>query len=145
MELPLPLPRWSRIIIAIVAGEVLPILTLVLVVALYGFVAHGPGTLTPEAVAQIAGLWVGPIAGAVVAFGGGWWAGQASASPVRQAVIIGAGIAAIDLTILVLAGEALRPLFLLSNLGKLGAAVAGGFGIAYQQRRRAAMRKLANE
>ena len=122
--------RWRRIGLAVLAGEALPILLLVLLVMMYGALVRRPGAPTPEVFAQHAGLWVGPIAGAVVAFGAAWWAGRASRAPVLQAVVIGAGIAILDLTILTVMGEPFRLLFWLSNAVKVVAALLGGILVA---------------
>ena len=118
---------WLRVLTAIVLGEVLPIVALYLIVALYGVVANSPSLPSANAFAQSAGVWVGPIAGAIIAYAVSNWAGsETPAYAVPQALIIGVAIGAIDLGILVAMDVELRPFFFASNAAKLFAAVFGG-------------------
>lgn len=54
--------RWTRVAIAVVFAEALPILALVGVVVVYGFLRK-ESSLKPEEFAPMAGNWVGPIGG----------------------------------------------------------------------------------
>jgi hypothetical protein len=119
--------HWLRVLIAIVLGEVLPLVILYLLVALYGVVANSPSLPSADAFAQSAGLWVGPIAGSIIAYIVSLWAGsETPAYAVPQALIIGLAIAAIDPGILVAMDVQMRPLDFASNAAKFFAAVFGG-------------------
>jgi hypothetical protein len=129
-----PVLRWARTGVAIGLGEALPILVLVAVIALYSaFFAPGQG-LSPDAFARRAGRFVGPIAGAITAFGLSWWACRGRTAPTRQAALIGLGIANLDLIILLNAGETISPLVVLSNMGKIVAAILAGLLLARRER-----------
>lgn len=116
-------PRWRRVALAIVAGEMLPILALILVVAIAG----GGDADSRNAFAQRAGAWVGPIAGAISVFGLSIWAGRpVPQHAILQSAVIGIGIALVDASILASSGAGFRWLFVISNGGKIVAALAGG-------------------
>lgn len=120
--------RWPRVIVAIVAGELAPILVLFLATLVHALRTGDPD---PAAYAARTGLWLGPAAGIACAFLLAAWAGRASpAAAVRQGAFVGVAIAMLDFGILALAGEPFRVLFLLSNAGKIAAAVAGGWLVA---------------
>lgn len=116
-------PRWRRVALAIVAGEVLPILALILVVGIAG----GADAPTRDAVTQRAGAWVGPVIGAIAAFALSIWAGRpAPQHAILQSAVIGIGIALVDASILASSGAGFRWLFVISNGGKIAAALLGG-------------------
>jgi hypothetical protein len=124
-------PTFSpgRMLTAIVVGEALPIALLVAVVAVFG-----PDD--PERASQFArsvGSWMGPVAGAAAVFGLSWWAGNGSSHPALQGGLIGVAVALIDAGLLAAAGEGFARLFVVSNLGKIAAGLAGG-GLAGRRR-----------
>lgn len=101
----------------------LPILALILVVAIAG----GGDADSRNAFAQRAGTWVGPIAGAIAAFGLSIWAGRpVPQHALLQSAVIGIGIAFIDTSMLASSGAGFHWLFVISNGGRILAALAGG-------------------
>ncbi len=115
--------RWGRLIAAVLAAEVIPILILVLAVALFG-----PRDATQaSAYAARLGRWIGPVAGALAVFVLAWWAARPTArSAVVHGLLVGCLAAALDLGILVASGTAFEWLFAVSNAGRVLAGVAGG-------------------
>jgi hypothetical protein len=67
--------RWGRVIGAIILAEALPILLLVAVVFVYGFLRK-EGSPSPAEFAPRAGNWVGPIGGFVATLLFAWWAAR---------------------------------------------------------------------
>jgi hypothetical protein len=118
--------RWKRVAVAVLAGEMIPIVTLIAVVAVYGAFIRAPGGESPEAFAERAGAWVGPVIGATCAFLLSQWAGHEAARAVAQGALIGLSLAVVDVALLVASGAPFRPLFLYSNLGKIIAGTLGG-------------------
>ena len=121
--------NWLRIVPAVIAAEALPILLLVLVVVVYGFV-RAAGSTSPEDFAPVAGNWVGPIGGFLATLLIAWWvARRASERQVAHGVAVGVGTALLDLGLgnLLGGGEAIEPLFYLSNGGRILAGVLGGW------------------
>lgn len=113
--------------LAIVAGEMLPTLALILVIAIAG----GGDADSRNAFAQRAGAWVGPIAGAIAAFGLSLWAGRpVPQHAILQSAVIGIDIALIDAAMLATSDAGFRWLFVISNGGKIVAALAGGLATA---------------
>ena len=126
--------RWGRIGIAVVLGEAIPIAGLFILVSLYSFFIADNVSRPPDQFARIVGSWIGPIAGAIAAFAMSNWAGKAVPHiAVRQALIIGAAIAVLDIAILVITGRELRPLFLFSDAEKFAAALLGGLFAAIRE------------
>lgn len=120
---------WGRVILGVVASEALPVLALVVVVIVYGFVRHADSP-TPEEFAPIAGTWVGPIGGflATLLFAH-WAARRAGERPIAHGGAIGVGTALFDfsLGILLGGGETIQPVFLFSNGGRIIAGFLGGW------------------
>lgn len=114
----------GRIIVTAIAIEVLSIVSLVAVVAL-----TGPGErIAAEAYAQKLGLWLGPLAGFVFCFFGGYWvAKRARYRPVAHGLAVGLATAIIDVVLLVASAPAFSPVFLLSNVGRVVAGALGGW------------------
>ncbi len=122
--------QWGRIVLAAVAVEIAAIALLVAIVA-----AFGPSE--PEAASAFAewlGQWLGPLAGAVGCFIGGWWAARGlSTRQIAQGLMVGAVAAALDVGLLMAAGAGFRILFVASNLARVFAGALGGW--AAQRRR----------
>jgi hypothetical protein len=118
-----------RLAAAIVASEVVPVLVLVVIVFVYGLASGGPRSAN-DAFAQRAGLWVGPIAGALATGAFAHWAARVAARPLMSGTIVGVGSAALDLAILLAilaaSGAPFRPLFAVFALGRAVAGVIGG-------------------
>jgi hypothetical protein len=118
--------KWVRIVAGAIAAEALPILVLVAIVFVYGFVRK-PDALSPEEFAPLAGAWVGPIGGFLAT---GWfarWAARrAPQNPIAHGVVVGVVTALLDIGIAAGAG-AISPLILVSNCGRLAAGLLGGW------------------
>jgi hypothetical protein len=115
--------RFARLLGIAVLIEAAAVLVLVAVVAVLG-PADPEGA---QAFAQRLGDWVGPIAGFVLCFGGGWFVSRTLTSGhVPRGLLLGALVAAIDVAILVASGSPFRWLFVVSNLGRLIAGALGG-------------------
>jgi len=123
--------KWSRLVVAVVLAEVLPILVLVAVVFAYSLTpaSRQPGALSPEAFAPVAGNWVGPIAGFLATLLFAWWAARrAGERPLAHGIAVGVGTALLDLGLGLLLGGAgeVHPLLLVSNSGRILAGLLGG-------------------
>ena len=129
--------RWRRVLTAIVAAELLPILLLVAIVVVYGLVSDEsqPDTMTPEEFAPMAGNWVGPIGGFLATMLLSWWAARVIAErPLSHGIAVGVGTAMLDLSLgLLMGGGSMLALLILSNSGRILAGVLGGV-IASRQR-----------
>jgi hypothetical protein len=100
--------RWRRVALAVVLGEVLPIVLLVLMVAAHDIV-QGPGAQSQKAFALAAGQWVGPAGGALTTFALGYWAGRpVPRLAIVQGLLIGLSVAFLDLAILAVLGASSR-------------------------------------
>jgi hypothetical protein len=119
----------TRILVAILAANVLPILALVVVVFAYSLFRN-PDSPTPEEFAPMAGNWVGPSAGFLMALVcARWVARRANERPITQGFVVGLGAALLDVALgLVLAGtDSLQPLCFISNAGRILAGLLGGW------------------
>jgi hypothetical protein len=116
--------RLGRIVIAAIAAEVLGILALVILVAIFG----PPGFEAAQPFAERLGAWVGPISGFVLCICGGYWvARRAPAQPLANGFAMGVAAAVLDLASAAALGASLEPLLLLSNVGRIvGGTIGGG-------------------
>ena len=116
--------RPGRILIFEILAEILAVLTLVVIVALFG-------PSEPEAAQDYAerlGILVGPIAGFLFTLAGGWWIARRLAhSQVLNGLVLGMVVAIIDISILVLSGTEFQPVFAISNIGRIIAGTLGGW------------------
>jgi hypothetical protein len=122
--------RWGRVIGAIILAEALPILLLVAVVFVYGFLRK-EGSPSPAEFAPRAGNWVGPIGGFVATLLFAWWAARrAPARKLAHGTAVGIGTALLDfgLAVLLAGPDAIHPLLFLSNAGRILAGILGGWG-----------------
>jgi hypothetical protein len=128
--------RWGRILVAAIAVEIAAIVLLVVVVA-----AVGPKE--PEAAAAYAqwlGQWLGPLAGTVGCFLGGWWASRGMTDHhVVQGTMVGVVAAAIDVALLLAGGASFRLLFVASNLARVLAGAVGGWTASIRSSRASAV------
>ena len=115
--------RIGRILGFAILAEVLAVLTLVLIVALFG--PSDPAEA--QAYAERIGLWVGPIAGFLFTLAGGWWIARSLVnSQVLNGLVLGVVVAIIDISILLLSGAEFLPIFAISNIGRVIAGSLGG-------------------
>ena len=113
----------GRVLIAAVFAEVVPIILLVVLVALFG-----PRERTAaQAYAERLGQWVGPIGGTLMCFLTAWWTVRAlKARQVLYGFVVGLLAAFIDVAILIASDTAFQWLFAASNFGRLMAGTFGG-------------------
>jgi hypothetical protein len=121
--------RKMRVVVAIVLAEALPLLLLFAIVFAYG-VMRQKDSLSPAEFAPLAGNWVGPIGGFLATLLFAWWAARsAQKQRLAHGAIVGVGTAVLDLGLGMLLGgaAAMRPIFFVSNAGRLLAGVLGGW------------------
>ena len=113
-----------RLILAVIAAELVPILLLVAIVT-----AFGPPELgAAQSFAKQMGKFVGPIGGAACAYLAAYGIGRiAPERALSDGVIVGLCLAALDVIILIAAGAQFEWLYVVSNVGKLAAAIFGGW------------------
>ena len=115
-----------------IAAEVLAILILVLIVAVFG----PRNQEQAQAYAEKMGQWVGPLAGVVLSFLGALWVSRGLTSGhLLHGTLFGAIYALIDAALIVAAQAPFMWLFVASDGGKLLAGIAGGFVAASAARR----------
>lgn len=113
--------NWKRLLAAFVVAELVPIAVLVAIIAI-----ARPAHEDPTAFANRVGSWVGPIGGALMAFVmARWLVRPLTAGRVRHGLALGILLAVLDAVLLVAGGQAFRWLFVLSNTGKIVAALCG--------------------
>jgi fructose-specific phosphotransferase system IIC component len=121
--------RWLRVAIAVFSAEALPVLALVGVVVVYGFMRK-ENSLTPEEFAPLAGNWVGPIGGFIATFSMAWWAARtAHGLQVKHGLAVGVGTALLDLSLALAMSDGATASILLavSNTGRIIAGFLGGY------------------
>lgn len=107
------------------------ILALFIVVAIFG----PRDAAAAQAYAEKMGRWVGPLAGMVLCFFGGWIvARKATGSELLHGLLFGTLTALIDVALLIAMHAHFEPLFVVSDLAKVVAASAGGV-CAFARRR----------
>jgi hypothetical protein len=114
----------GRIALATIAGELTPILLLVMVVLVYE--TRGVDAETRQAFAERAGMWIGPIAGAISTFGFGFWAARGTDRPILHGALVGVAVALLDAVLIFAPGAKFIPLFAVSWSGKILAGVLAG-------------------
>jgi hypothetical protein len=116
--------RIGRITLATIAGELTPILLLVVVVLIYE--TRGVDPQTRQAFAERVGMWLGPIAGAISTFGFGFLAARGTGRPLLHGALVGTAVALLDAVIIFASGARFIPLFAASWTGKILAGAAAG-------------------
>ncbi len=116
--------RIGRITLATIAGELTPILLLVLVVLVYE--TRGVDAQTRQAFAERVGMWLGPIAGAISTFGFGYLAARGTDRPLLHGALVGVAVAVLDAVLIFAPGGTFIPLFAVSWTGKILAGVVAG-------------------
>ena len=116
--------RIGRILAVAILAEILAVLTLVVIVTLFGPSEQAAA----QAYAERLGFWVGPIAGFLFTLIGGWWVARSLAnSRLLNGFVLGVVVAGIDISILVLSGADFMPVFAISNIGRIIAGSLGGW------------------
>jgi hypothetical protein len=116
--------RIGRIALATIAGELTPILLLVVVVLVYE--TRGVDPQTRQAFAERVGMWLGPIAGAISTFGFGFRAARGTDRPLLHGTLVGVAVALLDAVLIFAPGATFIPLFAASWAGKILAGAAAG-------------------
>ena len=116
--------RIGRIALATIAGELAPILLLVVVVLIYE--TRGVDAQTRQAFAERVGMWLGPIAGAIATFGFGFLAARGTERPLLHGTLVGVAVALLDAVLTLATGAKFIPLFAASWAGKILAGVGAG-------------------
>jgi hypothetical protein len=118
--------NWIRTLAGVFAAEALPILALVAVVFVYGFLRK-PESPSPQEFAPVAGSWVGPFGGFLATLLFAFWAAKRNPqSPFAQGIAVGVGTALLDLAIGIPAGG-IGVLIFVSNAGRIIAGILGGW------------------
>jgi hypothetical protein len=116
--------RWLRIILAGFIAEALPIVTLVILVAIFG----PPDQAGAEEFATRLGSFVGPIGGAFFALLLAFWGAHGVKSRlVLHGLLVGLFAAVLDASILVASAAPFRWIFVLSGIGRIVAGLLGGY------------------
>ena len=116
--------RIGRVIAAAVIAEILGVVILVCLVAMFG---PSGGFQEAQPFAEQLGAWVGPVSGFVLCALGGWWV--ARVVPRRYKLINGFSMglagATLDLAIGATLGAGVAAILLFSNIGRV---IGGGIG-----------------
>jgi hypothetical protein len=121
--------NWIRVVVAVILAEMLSLLLLDATVVVYSVIRQ-TGSLSLEAFAPRAAMWVGPIGGFLATLLFAWWAARrASEQKIMHGAAVGVGTALLDfgLGIVLVGGDAIHPVFFLSNGGRIVAGVLGGW------------------
>jgi hypothetical protein len=115
--------RWIRLIAGGVTAEVLAILVLIIVVAIFG----PKDQAQAQAYAEKLGQWVGPLAGVVLSFLGALWVSRGlDTGHLLHGFLFGLVYALVDVALLVAMQAPFMWLFVASDGGKVLAGLAGG-------------------
>ncbi len=125
--------RWIRLIAGPIAAEMLAILILIAMVAIFG----PRDQAQAQAYAEKLGAWVGPLAGVVLSFLGALWVSRGLASGhLLHGTLFGLLYAILDAALIVAMQAPFAWLFVASDAGKLLAGIAGGLVAASKNARR---------
>ena len=115
--------RWLRLIAGAIAAEVLAILILICIVAIFG----PRDQAQAQAYAEKMGQWVGPLAGLLLSFLGALWVSRGLTSGhLLHGFLFGLIYALVDVALLVAAQAPFMWLFVASDGGKVVAGLVGG-------------------
>jgi hypothetical protein len=124
--------RWIRLILGAIAAEVLAILVLIAVVAIFG----PRDQAQAQAYAEKMGQWVGPLAGIVLSFLGALWVSRGlTGGHLLHGFLFGLIYALVDVALLVAMQAPFMWLFVASDGGKLLAGIVGGLVAARSRTR----------
>ena len=114
---------WVRLVLGAVGVEITSILILVVFVAIFG----PREIVAAQAFAEKSGVWVGPIAGALLSLTGAFLiARRLSASRVLHGALFGVCVVFVDVAILLAMRAPFAWILLVSNVAKLIAGYLGG-------------------
>ena len=124
--------RWIKLITGAILAEISAILTLVLIVAIFG----PRDQAQAQAYAEKLGQWVGPLAGVLLSFFGALWVSRGLTSGhFLHGFLFGLIYALVDVALLVAMRAPFMWLFVASDAGKFLAGIAGGAIAAKHARR----------
>lgn len=127
--------RWIRLVLGPIAAEVLAILILICLVAIFG----PRDQAQAQAYAEKLGAWVGPLAGVVLSFLGALWVSRGlTTGHLLHGFLFGLIYATLDAAIIIAAQAPFAWLFVASDAGKLLAGIAGGLVAAAKSKNLAA-------
>jgi hypothetical protein len=113
-----------RLILAVIAAELVPILLLVATVAAFG----PPELEQAQHFAAVMGRWIGPVGGAVCAYLAAYGIGRlAPERAFSDGIIVGLCLAALDGVLLFASDAPMEWLYIGSNAAKIIAATLGGW------------------
>ncbi len=116
--------RVGRIVVIAILAEFLAVLTLVLIVALFGPADPAAAQVYLESL----GVWVGPIAGFAFTLVGGWWVAKSLAdSHLLNGFVLGLAVAIVDVSVLLFSEVGFLLIFAVSNIGRVIAGSIGGW------------------
>jgi hypothetical protein len=125
--------RWIRMIVGAIAAEVLAILILICIVAIFG----PRNQAQAQAYAEKMGQWVGPLAGVVLSFLGALWVNRGLPSGhLLHGFLFGLIYALVDVALLLAMQAPFMWLFVASDGGKLLAGIVGGWVAKQKNARR---------
>jgi apolipoprotein N-acyltransferase len=120
----------GRIVVAVIAAELLGVLALVAVVALFG----PADAAEAQTYAERMGMWIGPSSGFVLCAIGGWWVAKSVVTDrVMHGLVVGLLAAALDIALLLAAGASVTLVPAMSNVGRVVAGTLGAWLANYQQ------------
>jgi hypothetical protein len=115
--------RWIKLILGAIAAEILAILVLIAIVAIFG----PRDQAQAQAYAEKMGQWVGPLAGVVIGFLGALWVSRGlTGGHLLHGFLFGLIYALVDVALLVAMQAPFIWLFVASDGGKLLAGIVGG-------------------
>lgn len=116
--------RTGRVVIAAIAAEVLAIVGLICIVAVWG--PSEPDAA--RAFAQRVGFWFGPAAGFGLCLAAGWLVSRPLAQhQMLNGFALGATVAAIDAALILASAAPFHAIFVASNIGRMLAGTLGGW------------------
>lgn len=114
---------WVRILLSAIAAEVLAVLVLITLVAVFG--PQDPNGA--QVYAERLGHFVGPFAGAVFGVIGGYLvARNATGNRIIQGGLFGLLFAVVDIAVLIASSAPFEWLFVISNTGRIVGGTIGG-------------------
>jgi hypothetical protein len=129
--------RWGRVIIASLLAEIVPILILFLVVAVYGLFltpSELPNDVRLNNFARTAGGWIGPLGGSLVTFIVSLWACRKLRSGhILHGALIGLLSMMMGVGLLLILADRFSLIFVGSYLLRFLSAVGGGY-VAQQKK-----------
>ena len=121
--------RLLRVTIAAVLSELIPLLVLVIVLTIWGYLAApGDGVAIYESFAQQAGKYTGPIIGPLATLGLSFWAARNQTNAwLLHGTLTGVLVVILDLAIYASQATNSEPVFFIGLVAKLLAGILGGY------------------